>query len=684
MDSGLPDPIFDSTPDPELLQDFIDQMEQAGFRRRSGSPEWTGPVATALSQFTHATAMTIFIRPGWPYFPPGVRVAGIDSWHANRDNLCLWQTGDDTRRWVTLDGIIKRIAEWAEDASAGFPRHGLALDPHLYFAAHSGWTALINIEEHIGAHPTDGQTGNLKWTEMPRQILDLHTGPFRATDPLPHGIRESREVIGRWFFRDRLPAPPRNLGEFQEALTDHQRERFDRDLRKVFRQLGLFVLFWGVPTGVASLILFAVKGETGIDVGAVTAVPKGKEARILRAGPDSSILQTKTVLIVGAGAIGSHVAQLLARSAVGRLRLVDYDSLWPANLIRHAAHPSTEAGELKVHAMVDSLASYEWTIVEPDTAVLQDPANLRQRVEGVDLAIDATGDLAFAELMSRVAVQTSTPFVTVALYRGGSLARVRRGAESDRPIAARRGHAHYPEIEPAPDQLEYLGLEAGCMALINNAPPVAVVRAATLAAEVSIDQLTGRRGYADEIIEVYRPTEAPFDRIGTVRAEELPIVVGIAEAAQAAMRRAAREALPNETGGVLIGVHIDGHPVVTDALEIPTRRPAPDCFVIAFGEARRAVEAAAAADRRVGYVGEWHSHPTDQGPSPTDRWTMLRLASDDDTGNPILVVVRPIAEEAFHLDVYRIGTSGLVPASLQTVGGLPPLDAAIEVKGKGD
>ncbi len=151
----------------------------------------------------------------------------------------------------------------------------------------------------------------------------------------------------------------------------------------------------------------------------------------------------------------------------------------------------------------------------------------------------------------------------------------------------------------------------------------------------------------------------------------LPVVVGIAEAAQAAMRTTAKEAMPNETGGVLIGVLVDGHPVITHAVEIPPHKPARTGFVIDVGKTRKAVEAAAAADPRVGYLGEWHSHPMDQGPSPTDRTTMQRLASDNDTGDPVLVVVRPEEGSAQRLDVYTVQANQLVSATVETVGGLP-------------
>ena len=671
MDSARFDLLSTLTLDPELLAGFVEELEVEGFHWGPGLNDWTGPIPSVLRGFTAAPDITITVRTGWPYFPPWVKVVGIDSWHANRDNLCMWQSGDNSRRWATWSGIVARIEEWAEDAAAGFARHGQGLDPHLYFDHQSGLWVLLNEEELLGRNPSDGQTGLLHWLERPRQVIEIVPGPFRTNDPLPAGITESRQVIGRWFFREYISAPPRNLDDFRNALTENQRDRFDSDVRKVFRQVGLFTLCWNLPGGISSLVLMVVKGGTSIVVGAVAPVPKGAASRLLRAGPDARVLQTKVVLIVGIGAVGSHLAEVLARSGIRVLRLVDYDLLWPPNLIRHAAHSEVEAGQSKVEAMVESLSSFEWTMVEPQVAVLQDPAILRRSLEGVDLVVDATGDLALSELMSRVAIQSSTPFVTVALHRGGTIARVRRQAETDRPIELRAGHPRYPEIAAASAEIEYLGLETGCLAPINNAPPVSVLRSAGLAAEVCIDQLTGRRSYADEVIEVYRPTATPFDRIGTVRQVESSVSVGVSERAQADMRRAAQEAFPYETGGVLVGILIDDQPVVVTAIEIPPALPARTGFLIPAGKTTSTVETATEADSRVGYLGEWHSHPTDQGPSPIDRATMLRLAAGGNTGNPILIVVRPQEGGAQRLDARVMLGGELVPTAIETVGDLP-------------
>jgi hypothetical protein len=132
-----------------------------------------------------------------------------------------------------------------------------------------------------------------------------------------------------------------------------------------------------------------------------------------------------------------------------------------------------------------------------------------------DLAIEATGMGTFAELVSRVALDAEVALLSAALYRGGSVARIRRQIPgSDTPIAGRTDEERYPVI-PAGE--EPVLIETGCSALVNNASPVAVAAIAASCAEMAIDLLSERSAFREELLEVYRPLESPpFERIGRV------------------------------------------------------------------------------------------------------------------------------------------------------------------------
>lgn len=126
---------------------------------------------------------------------------------------------------------------------------------------------------------------------------------------------------------------------------------------------------------------------------------------------------------------------------------------------------------------------------------------------------------------------------------------------------------------------------------------------------------------------------------------------------------------PNETGGILIGLLDDaGVPCITEVVELRPTKPSPHRFQVAEGQTTVAVDAARTRDPRVGYLGEWHSHPSDQPASPTDSATMAKLAAHPDTGNPVLFVLRPTGADQITIDAHVSVDGGLLPAPLVEVG----------------
>jgi tRNA A37 threonylcarbamoyladenosine dehydratase len=57
--------------------------------------------------------------------------------------------------------------------------------------------------------------------------------------------------------------------------------------------------------------------------------------RVRAAVHDFALLQTRRVVIVGAGMTGSQMAEWLAQCGVGHLRFIDHDTLEVENLARH-------------------------------------------------------------------------------------------------------------------------------------------------------------------------------------------------------------------------------------------------------------------------------------------------------------------------------------------------------------
>lgn len=116
----------------------------------------------------------------------------------------------------------------------------------------------------------------------------------------------------------------------------------------------------------------------------------------------------------------------------------------------------------------------------------------------------------------------------------------------------------------------------------------------------------------------------------------------LSECAGRVLRRAAAEAHPFETGGILVGVYSRGRPWVTQAIEVQTANRGPRHFVVPTGATGQLLSEARNTDRRLGYLGEWHVHPLDVGPSRIDRATMKSLLTraDGSQRHPILLIVR--------------------------------------------
>lgn len=605
--------------------------------------------------------MEITIRDGWPYLPPQLKVEGIKSWHANRDHLCLWQEGDNTKAWISLDGIFARIDQWCQQAGTGFAElSGAALDPHLYYSPLGGQRVEFDIAQVVGAAYQDGQHGLLhlvKADPIPRIV---------AGQPLP---AQGRMIIkGKWFYRSGNIAPPANLFEFEAKLTDNQKQRYETHLKGLGQ--GLFVLIWSTPHGHVPLVVH-VDETSGTRIGtAFWPIPASRQERLLRAGPDAVTLQNKKVVLFGVGAIGSHLASILVRSGVGNLTLVDADTLYRPGQIRHAAE---SVGRNKAELMESSLQRFDWTKIDVKTVNPWTPLELAAILGGTDLCVDATGLAPFTELLSRITERDEVHLVTVALYRGGSIARVRRQVEDDTPILNRMNHWRYPTIPVGNPAHDFVGVEVGCAALIHNAPPASVVYAASIASLVVIDLLTGRRVMPEEIIDVIDPIERPFERRGRLTID--PPAVLLTDNANKIMLSAATAAYPNETGGVLIGIYDGtGTPVITCAVELPSTRPSPSAYELPAGLTTKVVEHARELDLRVGYVGEWHSHPTDQSASSTDRATMRALARHTDTGAPILIVLRPKGDGIYDVEAHVELDGEFQTTQVVAVGPLPEQD----------
>jgi hypothetical protein len=153
--------------------------------------------------------------------------------------------------------------------------------------------------------------------------------------------------------------------------------------------------------------------------------------------------------------------------------------------------------------------------------------------------------------------------------------------------------------------------------------------------------------------------------------------VFIAEWVAYELKEMAEAARPLETGGVLVGVLRDDEPWVTSAVQVVDETRTSASFEIPTGVTPIAVEAARTDDRRVGFIGFWHSHPANAPASPTDKRTLGREArrrSRPKKVPAVMIVVRD-SGPVWCLDVLRDRGSGPAVAEVILTGPLGPEQA---------
>ena len=111
-------------------------------------------------------------------------------------------------------------------------------------------------------------------------------------------------------------------------------------------------------------------------------------------GPGQQKLKSASVLIVGAGGLGSPAALYLAAAGVGAVMLADPDIVDRSNLQRQILYAEADIGRPKAEAAADRLAA-----LNPDVFVAGyhgafDVASADELVSGVDLVLDGTDDFA--------------------------------------------------------------------------------------------------------------------------------------------------------------------------------------------------------------------------------------------------------------------------------------------------
>jgi sulfur-carrier protein adenylyltransferase/sulfurtransferase len=126
-------------------------------------------------------------------------------------------------------------------------------------------------------------------------------------------------------------------------------------------------------------------------------------------------LAASSVLVVGAGGLGCPVLQYLAGAGVGRLVVVDHDSIEESNLHRQPLYGMDDLGKPKAEAARDRLLRFN-PGVEIEAAVARlTPQNAAGLVAKADVIVDAADSFAVTYMLSDACHAMAKPLVSASV-----------------------------------------------------------------------------------------------------------------------------------------------------------------------------------------------------------------------------------------------------------------------------
>ncbi len=190
-------------------------------------------------------------------------------------------------------------------------------------------------------------------------------------------------------------------------------------------------------------------------------------------------------LVIGAGGLGSPVALYLGSAGVGRITVVDHDTVDATNLQRQIAHTLDRVGQPKAESVRTAIAHINPDPVVEVVSQRADAALLERLVTQADVVIDCTDNFATRQAVNAACVHHRKPLVSGAAIRMDGQVSVYDTRQAEAPC--------YACLFP-PDQMPE---ETRCATLGVFAPLVGIIGTVQAAEALKIlsgmgSQLAGR------------------------------------------------------------------------------------------------------------------------------------------------------------------------------------------------
>ena len=128
-------------------------------------------------------------------------------------------------------------------------------------------------------------------------------------------------------------------------------------------------------------------------------------------------LKNSSVLLVGAGGLGSPAATYLAAAGVGRIGLVDFDEVEASNLQRQILYGTSDVGRPKLDAAAERLNDLNPHVEIERHEVRLTSDNALGIIDDYDVVADGTDNFPTRYLVNDACVMTGTPNVYASIFR---------------------------------------------------------------------------------------------------------------------------------------------------------------------------------------------------------------------------------------------------------------------------
>ena len=349
----------------------------------------------------------------------------------------------------------------------------------------------------------------------------------------------------------------------------------------------------------------------------------------------------RRVALIGAGSLGSALAELLTREGLFRWTIIDGDDFLPHNVSRHTlgreAFGAAKATRL-AYRITTIRGDAEPRAIAEDVLAAADGAESGKAIDEANLVIDASASVTVSRWL---ADRASAPRVASAFFTPAGNAAVLMSESADRRTNLRDLEAAYLRevlVNPAlqdhhrpGQQMRYTG---ACRALTNRIP----TSSAAVLGGLIAGSLPDASRMPEPTLRIWtRKAEGNIDCLNvstrTIRmhSAEWSVILPASLLTELAVKR--DDALPNETGGSLMGL-IDHDAKVISIIHALAAPEDSSGTQSGFTRGKRRLrhrmdEARARSGGLVRYIGEWHSHPPGHSalPSSIDRDQIVDLSS---------------------------------------------------------